>query len=67
MMIVYKDIIPKLIEAGYNTNRLRKEKILPQSVMQRLRNNQPITTDTIDKLCTLLNCNVEDLIEYKKG
>ena len=63
-MIVYKDIIKKLKDAGYNSTVIRKNNILPQSVLQRLRDGKPITTDTIDTICRLTGLNVGDLIEY---
>ena len=63
-MIVYKDIIKKLKDAGYNSTVIRKNNIFPQSVLQRLREGKPITTETIDAICRLTGCNVGDLIEY---
>lgn len=63
-MIVYKDIIKKLKDAGYNSTVIRKNNIFPQSVLQRLREGKPITTETIDTLCRLTGCNVGDMIEY---
>lgn len=63
-MIIYKDIIKKLKDAGYNSTVIRKNNILPQSVLQRLRDGKSITTDTIDTICRLTGLNVGDLIEY---
>lgn len=63
-MIIYKDILTKLKDAGYNTGRIRKEKILSESTLQRLRNGTTITTETIDTICKLIGCRVEDLIEF---
>lgn len=63
-MIIYKDIIAKLKDAGYNTGRLRKEKILSESTLQRLRSGRAITTETLDTVCKLVDCRVEDLIEF---
>ena len=63
-MIVYKDIIEKLRNAGYNTNRLRKEKLLSESVIQAIRERKPITTTTINSICLMLNCQPGDIIEY---
>lgn len=63
-MIAYNDILQKLKSAGYNTTRIRKENILPQSTLQRLREGKPITTETIDILCQLLNCQPGDILEY---
>ena len=65
-MIIYKDILGQLKNSGYNTNRLRKEKLLSQSVMQAIRHDKPITTKNIDVICELLNCQPNDIIEYKK-
>lgn len=65
-MIVYNKILDKLKEAGYTTYRLRKEKILPDSIVQRLRDGRPITTDTLDTICTLLDCQPGDLIRFEK-
>lgn len=65
-MIVYNDILGKLKEAGYTTYRLRKEKIIPDSIVQRLRSGKPITTDTLDTICNLLNCQPGDLIRFEK-
>lgn len=63
-MIVYKDILKKLKEVGYNSTVIRRDNIFPQSVLQRLREGKPITTETLDTICRLTGCNVCDLIEY---
>ena len=63
-MIIYKDILKKLKDAGYNTNRIRKEGLLSEGTLQRLRDGRPITTETIDIICNLTECRVEELIEY---
>ena len=63
-MIVYKDIIKKLKDAGYNSTVIRRDNIFPQSVLQRLREGKPITTETIDTICRLTRCNVSDIFEY---
>lgn len=64
-MIVYKDILERLTAAGYTTYRIRKEKLIPESTMQKLRTNGAITTDTLDKLCELLNCQPGELLEHR--
>lgn len=63
-MIIYKDILSQLKNAGYSTYRLRQEKLLSECVIQRIRSNQPITTDTIDCICNLLHCNIDDIIDH---
>ena len=65
MAIIYKiDILAALKDAGYNTNRLRKEKLLSESVIQGLRENRYITLTNISTICALLECQPGDLLEY---
>ena len=66
-MIRYKiNIIEKLSEAGYNTTRLRKEKIISEATLTRIRKQDSISTNTIDTICLLLDCQPGDLIEVIK-
>lgn len=64
-MIIYKDILKKLKDAGYNTNRLRKEKLLPESTLTRIRKGGILNTDTIDRICNLTGLPIEALFEHK--
>ena len=66
-MIVFKDVLERLTAAGYTTYRIRKEKLIPESTMQKLRTDGSVTTETLDKLCELLECQPGDLIEYVPG
>ena len=67
MPIVYKiDVIAELKARGYNTNRLRKEKLLSEGVLQSLRTKSYISMDNLAKLCALLDCQPSDLIVYEK-
>ena len=64
-MIVYKNILEKLKAAGYTTYRLRTEKIISQSVLTRIRNGESLSVDTLNKICTILNCDVSDIMEIR--
>ena len=65
-MIIYKNIMEKLKVAGYNPARIRAEKLLPESTLQRIRNGEKLSIDTIDTLCRLLNCQPGDLLEFRE-
>jgi putative transcriptional regulator len=66
-MIKYKiDVLSSLKEKGYNTNKLRKEKILGESTIQQLRENKIVSWTNIDRLCNLLECQVGDIVEHVK-
>jgi putative transcriptional regulator len=67
MPIQYKtDILSSLKDAGYNTNRLRKEKLLSEGVIQALREGKYISLQNVSKICELLDCQPGDLLEYVK-
>ncbi len=65
MPITYKiDIIAALKSAGYNTNTIRKEKLLSEGTLQSLREGKYISMDAISKICKLLGCQPGDILEY---
>lgn len=65
MPIVYKmNVLDALKKAGYNTNKIRKEKIMGESMLQKLRQGQMVSWATLETLCELLNCQPADIIEY---
>ena len=67
MPMCYKvDVIAVLKEAGYNTNRIRKEKIMGEAVLQKIRSGQMVSWATLETICSLLDCQPGDLIEFAK-
>lgn len=65
MPMRYKvDILSALKEAGYSTYRIRKDKLLSESTVQKLRNNEPVSWVNIETLCKLLSCQPGDIMEY---
>ena len=67
MAIVYKiDVLKELKEKGYNTSRLRKEKLMGEATIQKIRENQLVSWANLDTICNLLECNVGDVVEHQK-
>ena len=64
-MVHYKvNVLEALKQRGYSSTRLRNEKILSESTMQKLRtNNSTITADTLNTICVILRCQPGDIIE----
>lgn len=58
MPIKYKvDVIAALKEAGYNTTRIRKEKIMGEAMLQKIRSGQMVSWATLEAICGLLDCD----------
>lgn len=67
MSLKYKvDIIKLLKEKGYNTTRIRKEHIMGELMLQKIRKGQMMSWNTLEIICKLLDCQPGDLIEYVK-
>ena len=64
-MLKYKiDVLKELKEKGYNTGVLRREKLLSESAIQKLREGRPIAWESIDAICRLLKIQPGKLLEY---
>lgn len=64
-MIKYKiNLLLALKNAGYNTNKIRKEKIFTEAQLQQMRDNKLLTQKALDKVCFLLDCQPGDILEY---
>ena len=65
MPLQYKmDIIKALKDKGISTYTMRKEKILSESTIQKLRTGKGIAWENIELLCKLLECQPGDPMEY---
>lgn len=65
-MIVYEPFYETLKQRGVSTYRLIQEFGVSRSLLDRLKHNKPISTQTIDDLCSFLDCRVEDIVLYRK-
>ena len=65
MALTYKiNVLQALKDKGYNTNRLRKEKLLAEASIQSLRESKPISWANLSRLCGLLECKPGDILDF---
>ena len=63
MNYTYKiNILEALKEKGYTTYYIRHNKLLSESTLQRLRNNQTISMASLLTIAELLKMNISDII-----
>ncbi len=65
-MISYQPFYETLRERNLSTYRLINEYGVSRSLLDRLRHNRPISTRTLDDLCRILHCDVQDILCYQK-
>ena len=63
-MICYSRFWETLHKSGESTYTLIKNHRISSSTIDKLRKNKPVNTTTINDLCRILKCRVEDIMEY---
>lgn len=64
-MIIYEPLWKTLKERNISQYRLIKHYGFSSGQLNRLKNNQYVSTHTIGVLCTILDCSVEDVMEFQ--
>lgn len=68
MSLQYKiDVVSALKEKGYTSYKIRQEKLLSESTIQKLRSGKGVSWENIETLCRLLECQPGDLLVYMEG
>lgn len=64
-MISYEPFYKTMKEKGVTTYKLINDYHISRSLLDRLKHDKPITTVTINDLCEILQCRVEDILVYR--
>ena len=65
-MISYKPFWETLKRKGISTYALIYKHNVSSATISRIKNGGGITTAKLDDLCRIINCRIEDIIEYVK-
>jgi DNA-binding Xre family transcriptional regulator len=63
-MIVYDRLWETLKKKNISQYQLIKEHDIDKAQLHRLRKNMVVKTIILNKLCQILDCHVEDIMEY---
>lgn len=63
-MIVFDRLWKTMKERGLSQYKLIKEYKISTGQLDRLRKNENVNTYTLDQICRILNCGLEDIAEY---
>jgi len=64
MPMRYEKLFALMREKGLTTYKIRKEHIVTETTLQKLREGRNVTTDSIGALCAALDCQPGDMMEY---
>ena len=65
-MISFEKLCITLKERNISQYKLIKEYKISTGQLDRLRKNGNVNTYTLNELCKILDCRLEDIAEYKK-
>ena len=65
-MIVFDKLWKLMEEKGISTYVLREKCGIDSKTVRRLRANENTETKTLNKLCSILDCKLEDIAEFVK-
>ena len=63
-MISYDPFYKTLKSKNISTYKLINQYGISRSLLDRLRHNKPISTVTLDELCSILKCTVQEVIVF---
>lgn len=63
-MIKFDRLWETMKDKDITTYYLREKSGIDSKTIRRLKNNENIETKTLDKLCSVLKCRLEDVAEY---
>ncbi len=66
MAINYKKLFHMLIEKEISTTQLIQKAGLSANIITKLKRNHYVSLDTIEKICMVLDCTVDDVLEFTK-
>lgn len=64
-MIVFDKLWTVMQARGITTYTLREKSGIDSKTIRRLRSNDNIETKTLNRLCQVLSCRLEDIAEFR--
>lgn len=63
-MISYDPLWRTMDRIGATTYTLQMKGGISSSTIRRMKANESVSTNTLDAICKILNCSLQDIIEY---
>lgn len=66
MTFEYKPLFKTMIDREVTREEIKKELQLSSATMAKLSKGENVSMSVLDKLCSYLNCEIEDIIKHNK-
>ena len=64
MAVTYKKLLHLLIDKDMTIADLQKQAGYSANISTRIRNDTYISLESIEKICRVLNCKIDDIVEF---
>ncbi len=64
MAVSYKKLFHMLIDRNMSPAQLQKEAGYSANISTRLRKDIYVSLESVEKICRVLNCKVDDIVEF---
>jgi len=64
MAVTYKKLLHLLIDKNMTIADLQKKAGYSANISTRIRNDTYISLESVEKICRVLNCKIDDIVEF---
>lgn len=64
-MFSYKPLLKLLIDKNMTKTQLREQLGISMATLAKISKNEYISMKVLDDICSLLNCNIEDIVKHQ--
>ena len=64
MAVTYKKLFHLLIDKGMTNAELMEKAVFSANIITRIKRDNYISLDSIEKICKTLGCGVDDILEF---
>jgi putative transcriptional regulator len=64
MAVCYKKLLHLMIEKGVTNTQLQHKAGFSGNVITRIKRNDYISLESVESICRVLNCGVDDILEF---
>ena len=66
MAVTYKKLFHMLLDRGISNAELMEKAGFSANIITRLKRDNYLSLDTIEKICLALDCKVDDILEFSQ-
>ena len=64
MAVCYNRLFHLLIDKRVSNTQLKEQAGFSANIITRLKRNEYISLETVERICTVLDCGVDDILEF---